>query len=141
MKVRVGLKKSVIVGWWINERVWDEGGGERGRKGFGKGVCLGIEGSPGLGLGFGRTDSYYGLDWDKLGSIGSWYLAQATGICVLPGLGSFPRGRDLPAVVAALRSIIVVLGFFYSPNKKRAVHEEERYLTNMSVLGVAGGPL
>ena len=58
--------------------LWD-GGGERGRKGFGKGACLGIKGSPGLRLGLDRL-LYFGLDWDKLGSImtvESWYLAQA----------------------------------------------------------------
>ena len=39
MKVRVGLKKSVFVGWWINKRVWYVVGwrGREGEKDLGKG--------------------------------------------------------------------------------------------------------
>ena len=60
--------------------MWDGGGEERIWE---RGVHGYIRES-GVGLGLGLWEDgllYYGLDWDKLGSIvmaGSWYLAQAS---------------------------------------------------------------
>ena len=72
--------------------------GERGRKVFEKGACLDIRES-GVVLGLGLWEGgllYYGLDWDKLGSImavESWYLAQAN---LYIGILCLARSRIVP---------------------------------------------
>ena len=80
------------MGWWINKRVWYvvgwRGGGEREKRIWERGV-FGYKRESGVVLGLGLWEDrllYFGLDWDKLGSImtvESWYLAQAIGILCL----------------------------------------------------------